>query len=159
MNEELIDVEKKVTTYIHSRGFEEDYSRRKMKKEVAKENGKRMSQEEIDKEIAEIKEQLNVLRMILEESHRLGWVLRKKLVKWHKLQWRLQQRQVRWLMEELKEAKLEMEQSICEPEQGEILWESEDEDLKTEISSEAKGSHGFKSDNLCMFAGETCKEV
>jgi len=30
--------------------------------------------------------------------------------------------------------------------------------LKTETSSEAKGSHGFKFENLCIFAGETCKE-
>lgn len=39
----------------HSRGFEEDHNRRKMKKEDSKENGKRMSQEEIEKEIAELK--------------------------------------------------------------------------------------------------------
>ena len=39
-----------------------------MKKENAKTNGKRMSQEEIDKEIAELKEQLDTLRRILEES-------------------------------------------------------------------------------------------
>lgn len=94
-------------------------------------------------------------------------------------------------MEKLMEDELEMEESIFEPEQGEILQESEDytgdkewrssedlvyywdspkkyeemltegeflsedEDLKTKTSSEAKGSHGFKSDNLCMFAGET----
>ena len=51
-----------------------------------------------------------------------------------------------------------MEEYISEPKQGEILGESEDEDLKTETSSEAKGSHGFKTDNLCMYAGETCKE-
>ena len=47
-----------------------------------------------------------------------------------------------------------MEESICKPEQGEFLGESEDEDLKTETSSEAKGSNDFKSDNLCMFVGE-----
>jgi len=63
-----------------------------VKKEDAKENGKRMSQEEIDKEIVEMKEQLNVLRMILEENQRLGWVLKKKPVKWSKLQRRLQQK-------------------------------------------------------------------
>ena len=34
----------------------------------------------------------------------------------------------------------------------------EDEDLKTETSSEAKGSHGFKTDNLCVFIGKTSKE-
>ena len=57
-------------------------------------------------------------------------------------------------MEKLREAELEMkmEVSICEAEQGEVL--SDDEELKTETLSEAKGSHGFKSDNLCMFAGE-----
>ena len=47
-----------------------------------------------------------------------------------------------------------MEESICKPEQGEFFGDSEDEDLKTETSSKAEGSHGFKSDNLCMFAGE-----
>jgi len=44
-----------------------------------------MSQEEIDKEIAEMKLELNVLMMILEESERQGLVLKKKLVKWSKL--------------------------------------------------------------------------
>jgi len=109
---------KKMAIDSHSRGSEEDHNRRKMKKEDAKANGKRMSQEEIDKEIAELKEQIDALRRILEESQRLGWVLRKKPVKWHKLQRRLQHRQVRWLMEGLKEAELEMkmEMSIYEAE-------------------------------------------
>lgn len=107
-----------------------------MKKEDAKENGKRMSQEEIDKEIAELKEQLKVLRMILEENQRQGWVLRKKEMKWPKLQRRLQQRQVKGLVEEIREAELEMEFSIYEEEQGEVL--GQDEGLKTEPSSETK---------------------
>ena len=68
-----------------NRVSEEDQNRRKLKKEDAKENGKRMSQEEIDKEIAKLEEKLDALRRILEESQRLGWVLRKKPVKWHKL--------------------------------------------------------------------------
>ena len=59
-----------MATDSHSRGSEEDDNRRKMKKENAKTNGKRMSQEEIDKEIAEMKEQLDVLMRILEESQR-----------------------------------------------------------------------------------------
>ena len=58
----------------HNKGSERSHSRRKMKKEDAKENGKRMSQEEIDKEIVELKEQLSALRRMLEESQRLGWV-------------------------------------------------------------------------------------
>lgn len=84
-----------------------------------------MSQEEIDKEIVEVKEQLNVLRMILKENQRLGWALKKKPVKWSKLQRRLQQRQVNWLVEKLREPELEMEVSICEAEQGEVLGEEE----------------------------------
>lgn len=145
-----------MTTNSHSRGFEEDHSRGKVKKENSKVNGKRMSQEEIDKEIAEMKEKINVWRMILEESQRLGWVLKKNPVKWHKLQRRLQQRQVKRLVEEISEAELEMEVSICEREQGEVL--GEDEDLKTETSSETKGSHDFKSDHFCMFTSEKCDE-
>ena len=74
-----------MTTDSHSRRSKEDHGRRKVKKEDSKENGKRMSQEEINKDIAEMKEQLNVLMMILEESQRLGWVLKKKPVEWHKL--------------------------------------------------------------------------
>lgn len=114
-----------MNTISHSRGSKENHSRRKVKKEDAKANSKRMSQEEIDKEIVEMKEQLNVLRMILEENQRLGWVLKKKVVKWYKLQRRLQKRQVKWLMENLREAQLEMEVSICEPQLGEVLGEEE----------------------------------
>lgn len=61
-----------MTTNSHSISSEENHSRRKVKKEDAKANGKRMSQEEIDKDIVELKEQLNVLRMIQEENQRLG---------------------------------------------------------------------------------------
>jgi len=129
VTEEIMKTKKKMTTDTHSRnnkGSKENHSRRKMKKEDAKVNGKRMSKEELDNEIAEIKEQLNVLRMILEEIQRQGWVLRKKVVKWSELQKRLQQKQVKSLVEELREAKLEMEVSICEIEQGEVLGEDED---------------------------------
>jgi len=58
-------------------------------------------------------------------------------------------------MGKLREAELEMEVSICEREQGEVL--GEDEDLKTKTSSEGKRFDDFKSDNLCMFTGETWK--
>ena len=86
MSEELMkEEEKKMTIDIHNRGLERSHNRRKMKKEDAKENGKRMSEEEIDKEITELKEQIHALRRILEESQRLGLVLREKPVKWHKL--------------------------------------------------------------------------
>ena len=78
-------MEKKMATDSHSKGSEEDHNRRKMKKEDTMANGKRMSQEETDKEIAEMKGQLDVLMMILEESQRQGWVLKRNPVKWHKL--------------------------------------------------------------------------
>ena len=47
-------------------------------------------------------------------------------MEWHEMQRRLQQKQVKWQKEKLKEVELEMEESICEPEQGQILRESED---------------------------------
>ena len=37
-------------------------------------------------------------------------------MEWHEMQKRLQQRQVKWLRKTLKDAELEMEESICEPE-------------------------------------------
>ena len=194
MSEELMKKEeKKMTIDSHNRGSERRHNKRYEKKN-AKADGKRLSQEEINKELAEIRKELDVLTMQLEENQRQGWVLRKKPVEWHEMQRRLQQKQVKWLREKLKEVELEMEESICEPEQGEIMGESEDytedkewrtsedlmdywdsskqheemltedevltedEDLRTETSSEVKGLHGFKSENLCMFAGETCKE-
>ena len=93
MSEKLMkEEEKKMTTDSHNKGSERSHKRRKIKKEDAKTNGKRMSQEEIDKEIIEMKEQLNVLMMILEESRRQGWVIKKKPMKLSKLQRRLQQR-------------------------------------------------------------------
>ena len=75
------------------------------------------------------------------------------------MQRRLQKNKVKWLKGKLEEVELEMEEYICEPKQGEILGETEDEDLKTESSSEANGSHGFKTNNLCMYAGETCNRA
>ena len=63
--------EKKMTIDSHSRGSERSHNRGYEKKD-AKVNGIRMSQEEIDKEVTELKEQLNALRIMLEESQRLG---------------------------------------------------------------------------------------
>jgi len=83
-----------MTIDSHSRGSERSHSRRYEKKD-AKANGKKMSQEEIDKEVVELKEQLNALRRMLEESQRLGWVLRKKPVEWYEMQRRMQQKKVK----------------------------------------------------------------
>lgn len=54
----------------HIEGSEEGY---KVKKEDAKANDKRMSQADTDKEMAEIREELDVLIMLLEENQRKGW--------------------------------------------------------------------------------------
>jgi len=80
--------------------------------------------------------------------------LEEQPVKWHEMQRRLQKKQVKWLKEKFNEVDLEMDESICEPEQGEFLGETEDEDLKIKTSSEAKRSGDFKFDNLCMFVSE-----
>jgi len=129
VSEELMKIEKEMTTdslNTDNRGSKEDHNRTKVKKEDAKANGKRMHQEELKKEIVELKEKLNVLRMLLEENQRQGWVLRRKKVKCSKLHRRLHQRQVKWFMEKLREDELEMEVYICEIEQGEVLGEDED---------------------------------
>jgi len=44
-----------------------------------------MSQAEIDKEMAEIRGQLDVLVMLLEYNQRQGWVLKRKPLRWHKM--------------------------------------------------------------------------
>ena len=86
ISEKLMKIkEKKMITDSHSRGSERSHNRIRMKKEDAKANGKRMSQEEIDKEIVELKEQLTAFWRIFEEDQRLGWVLRKKPVRWHEM--------------------------------------------------------------------------
>ena len=54
-----MNIEKEMTTDSYNRdnrGFEEDHCRRKVKKEDAKGNGKRMSQEDLGKEILGLKE-------------------------------------------------------------------------------------------------------
>ena len=64
-------MEKKMTTNSHNkdnRGSKEDHNRRKVKKENSNVNGKRMSQEEHEKEIAELKEQLDALRRIVRKT-------------------------------------------------------------------------------------------
>ena len=82
--------EKKMTTDSRRKGSKRSHSRRKMRKEDAKANGQRMIQEEIDKEIGALNEQVDALKRILEESQRLGWVMRKNRVELHEMQRRLQ---------------------------------------------------------------------
>ena len=108
-----------------------------------------------------------------------GWTMRRK-VKWQKLHARREKqvniqfieelRKIKQMLscEELREAKLEMDVSICSPEHGEILGEEiSEEDLmnywdSSEASEEVMARETDKamkpyifSHNSCMFAGYT----
>ena len=73
--EELMERdEKKMTTYSHNRSSQRSHSRR----EYAKAKGMRMSQEEFDREKAEIDFQIGILMKMLQKS---VWTMRKR-VKW-----------------------------------------------------------------------------
>ena len=134
-----------MTTDSHrgdNRGSKRDHNRRK-DKEDAKENGIRqqLTDEEYEKELAEIREQFNKLKMMIEENQRYGWTMKKK-VKWQRLQQKREQQVNMLLAEELRkleqmmsvqlecaelrEAKLKMEVSICEAEQSEVMGTDEE---------------------------------
>lgn len=66
-----------MTTDSHSRSSQRSHSRR----EDAKVNGMRMSQEEFDREKDEIGFQIGILMKMLQKS---GWTMRKR-VKWQRL--------------------------------------------------------------------------
>ena len=111
----------------HVQGLEESY---KMQMKNAKTIHKnQMSQEEVDKELAEIRKEFDVLTMLIKENQRVGWTMKKK-VKWQRLQQKREQQvniqlekelikleqtlNVQLRCEELREAELKMEVSICE---------------------------------------------
>ena len=107
-------------------------SRIKLKKD-AKDIGikRKMSQEEFDKEIVQIKEKRSELIDLLQEGEdyqRQGWILRKKKVKWPILQEKMDQRLLAWWNKVLKETEYAKKVPICEHEQGSILGEEEDID-------------------------------
>ena len=88
VSEELIEMDKKVTTDSHNRGSERSHNRRK---KGAKENGKGkgMSQEVFDREIAELKASVDAIIVFLEKSMKdqiYGWTMRRKKIKWKLLQ-------------------------------------------------------------------------
>ena len=82
-----IEMKGKMTIDSHSRGFERYHNRMMVKKEDAKTNGiqRQLRKEEYERELAEITEQFNKLKMMIEEDKRWGFLVRIKL-KWHKLQ-------------------------------------------------------------------------
>ena len=104
---------------IHSRdyryciGSERGHSRRVT--EDAKANGmrKRLTDEEYWKLFAEIKEEFNELKRRIEESQRVGWLMKRR-VNWKPLQLRLRQKKIALLREELTAAELKEEIYACE---------------------------------------------
>ena len=136
--------------------------------------------EEYEREKAEIEIHLELLMELLQENVRYqthGWTMRKK-VKWQKLHAKREKQVNIQLMEELRklkqmlsceelrEAELKMDVSICGPEHGEILGEkiSEEDLIKYGDSSEASEEvmareidEAMKpyifSHSSCMFAG------
>ena len=130
-----------MTTDSHSKGFEEDHNIRKVKKEDAKENDiqRQLSEEEYEREQAEIVVHLELLMEMLQrsdEDQKHGWTMRRR-VKWQRLQEKRNQqvnleiaeelRKIKQILstqeepQELREAEAEMEVSISRPEQGEML--------------------------------------
>jgi hypothetical protein len=87
VGKEIPQKEEKMTIKSHG----EDSNRSNNKRKVnAKENGRetKMSQEEFDKEMVELKKELSILIMLLEEyeeDQRYGWTLKKKNVRWRSL--------------------------------------------------------------------------
>lgn len=83
-----------MTTDIHSESSQRSHSRR----EDAKAKGMRMSQEEFDREKAEIDFQIGILMKMLQKS---VWTMRKR-VKWQRL-WERRNQQVKLeIVEELR---------------------------------------------------------
>jgi ribosomal protein L29 len=179
----------------HCRGSETSHNIRG--KKYAKEDGMRkMSQEEIDRELDELRIKLNYLRQLLQrkvkENQRQGWNMKKK-VKWpvkllfedlieKKLKETLEelkQRMNDWMQKEklrgaeFKQRPLtEEEVHYCEPKQGDIHGEEDEEeerlttilmnylersyqheDVLIEASDEAIEPYAFETDNLCIVAG------
>ena len=99
------------------RGSERSHSGRV--REDAKANGirKRLTNAEYDEELAEIREHFNKLKMRIEESQRVGWLMKKR-VNWQPLQLRLRQKKISLLRGELRVAELKEEISACESEQS-----------------------------------------
>ena len=96
---------------------------------------KRLTDVEYWKEVAEIREHFNKLKKRIEESQRVGWLM-KKNIKWQRLQ-------------------RKKEQMINAQEKKRLLKVIEylEKDLETEASSGTKGSKSLASDIFCMFVG------
>ena len=86
----------------YCRGSEESHDRRKYAKVTGM---KLMSQEEFERELADIKESMNALMKLLEEQYEdqcYGWIMKKKKMKLPSLQRRLRQKVHARLKKELR---------------------------------------------------------
>ena len=168
MSEELM--ERKMTTESHRRdnkGSQRDHNEGKGK-EDGKTNGirKQLTDAEYEKELAEIRNQFNKLKLMIEETQRIGW-FKKMRVKWKRLQQKREQQTNMQLAKnmrklehrmnvqlgctELRVAELEKEVCICEAEEEIIddflnYWPSPDQldDVKPCI---------FESNNCDVITG------
>ena len=119
VSEELIEMEKKVTTDSHNRSSKRSHNRRN---KGAKENGKgkEMSQEVFDREISELKVSVDAIIVLLEKSMKdqsYGWTIRRKNIKWKVLQKKINRRMYIRLREEHRTIELEMKDDYYRPEQ------------------------------------------
>ena len=112
----------------YCRGSWRSHSRRVW--EDAKENGmrKRLADEEYWKEFVEIKVEFNRLKLMIEESQRVGWLMKKK-IKWQ----RLQRKKEKMMNARKKKGILRMIEYL-------------EKDLEIEASSGTKGSKSLTSD-------------
>ena len=150
------------------RGHEKIHNRRK---KDAKENGKgkKMSQEVIDKDIAELKASIDAIIMLLkdfERGQRYGWTMKRKKIKWKLLRKQINSRMYIRLREELRVTELKVKDGYCRPEQEVYLakegiiddflncWTSSDQlrDVMMETSKEEELCI-FETNVLCMYVG------
>ena len=131
-----------MTIKSHSRGSGGSH-KRKIEDAKAKGICRRMTDEEYEREKAEIEVHLEVMMELLqkeEEDQRCGLLVKRRL-KWHKLQKRKEQLMNAQWKEEIFKAR-------------ECLREV----LKTEASSETKRSQCFETDILCVLVGTKNEE-
>jgi hypothetical protein len=167
--ESLQKEEEKVTTEGHLKGSKWSHNQ---KKENSKEVGiRKMSNEELEREMVEIKVHLSVLEEWLqeyEEDQRYGWRIEKRKVSWHSLQVKLRQRMFSRLKEELRATECEMEVWLCGPERRLFLDEDEARNIEekfldslvncseqhgdVEIKALDEEPYDFNSNFLCMFS-------
>lgn len=166
-----------MTVDSHFRRSDEYHNRRK-KKENAKVSGicEQLTDEEYEWEKVEITIHLELLMELLQENVKdqtHGWTMRKK-VKWQKLHSKREKKvniqlteELRKLeqmlsFEELREAELKMDVSICGLEQGELLGEEiNEEDLmnywdSSEASEDVLVREADELMKPCIFSHSLC---